>query len=194
MTNNKSVGQKQVITYAPTWREDDFISVGHYHFRWHFDLKKMLAMLPENVVLLIRPHYLVTDQIDIAGFEDHVIIDSTTDMNEIYLITDLMITDYSSVMFDFAILKRPMLFFAYDLEYYRDDLRGFYFDYYTELPGPIVTDEASLLSEIDQLVRNDFIELNQVRFDHFAARFVSWEKGTAAKQVINEINYRRNLK
>ncbi|WP_432749276.1 CDP-glycerol glycerophosphotransferase family protein [Pediococcus pentosaceus] len=187
-------GEKRVVTYAPTWREDDFISVGHYHFRWHFSLKKMMGLLPEDVMLLIRPHYLVTDRIDIKGFEDRVVIDSTTDMNEIYLITDLMVTDYSSVMFDFAILKRPMLFFAYDLEYYRDDLRGFYFDYYTELPGPIVTDETHLLAEIDQLLQNNFAELDPERFNKFAKRFVSWERGTAAQQVIEKINYRRDEK
>ncbi|ARW19580.1 CDP-glycerol glycerophosphotransferase [Pediococcus pentosaceus] len=154
----------------------------------------MMGLLPEDVMLLIRPHYLVTDRIDIKGFEDRVVIDSTTDMNEIYLITDLMVTDYSSVMFDFAILKRPMLFFAYDLEYYRDYLRGFYFDYYTELPGPIVTDETHLLAEIDQLLQNNFAELDPERFNKFAKRFVSWERGTAAQQVIEKINYRRDEK
>lgn len=180
---------RRVITYAPTWREDDFISVGHYHFRWHFELKNLLKILPDDVMLLIRPHYLVSDQINITGFEDRVVVDSKSDMNEIYLITDLMITDYSSVMFDYAILKRPMIFFAYDLDYYRDDLRGFYFDYYTELPGPIVTDETQLLEKIGQLVQNDFKELELEKFAAFTKRFVSWEKGTASQQVIKQINY-----
>jgi CDP-glycerol glycerophosphotransferase len=181
---------KRVITYAPTWREDDFISVGHYHFRWHFDLAKLMADLPNDVMLLIRPHYLVTDQIDITGFEDRVIVNADADMNEIYLITDLMITDYSSVMFDFAVLKRPMLFFAYDLAYYRDDLRGFYFDYFTELPGPIASDEPALLTEIQRIVENDFKTTQSAQFNQFADRFVSWEKGTAAKQVIEQIHWR----
>ncbi|KRN94090.1 CDP-glycerol glycerophosphotransferase family protein [Pediococcus stilesii] len=179
----------RVITYAPTWREDDFISVGHYHFRWHFRLEKIMNALPDDTILLIRPHYLVTDKIDISGFEDRVIIDSESDMNEIYLITDVMITDYSSVMFDFSILKRPMLFFAYDLDYYRDDLRGFYFDYYTELPGPIVQNEDELLEQIRSLVKTDFKEPDPKRFNQFAERFVSWEKGTAAKQVIQKVGY-----
>lgn len=182
----------RVVTYAPTWREDDFIKVGHYHFRWHFDLGEMLRVLPDDVVLLIRPHYLVTDRIDISGYEDRVVVDSTSDMNEIYLVTDLLITDYSSVMFDFANLRRPMLFFAYDLDYYRDDLRGFYFDYYHELPGPIATTAADLLREVHQLAQNDFAILDQSRFNQFAKRFVQWEQGDAAQQIIKKIHYGRD--
>ncbi len=182
----------RVVTYAPTWREDDFIKVGEYHFRWHFDLGEMLQVLPEDVVLLVRPHYLVTDHIDVSEFEDRVVVDSTSDMSEIYLITDLLITDYSSVMFDFANLRRPMLFFAYDLDYYRDDLRGFYFDYYHELPGPIATTAPELLQEVRKLAQNDFAILDWQQFDRFAQRFVQWEQGDAAQQIIKKIHYGRN--
>jgi CDP-glycerol glycerophosphotransferase len=121
-----------------------------------------------------------------------VVVDSTNDMNEIYLVTDLLITDYSSVMFDFANLRRPMLFFAYDLDYYRDDLRGFYFDYYHELPGPIATTAADLLREVHQLAQNDFAILDQSRFNQFAKRFVQWEQGDAAQQIIKKIHYGRD--
>ena len=69
------------------------------------------------------------------------------DINDLYLISDLLVTDYSSVFFDYANLMRPMLFYMYDIEDYRDDIRGFYIDL-DELPGPIVYDEASLISDI----------------------------------------------
>ena len=61
-----------------------------------------------------------------------------------------MITDYSSVFFDYAILKRPIYFYMYDLESYRDELRGFYLDVYKDLPGQIIEDENLLLEEIKQ--------------------------------------------
>lgn len=61
-----------------------------------------------------------------------------------------MITDYSSVMFDYSILNRPMLFFAYDLEDYKENLRGFYFDFVNDIPGPISRDTDQLIKDIKE--------------------------------------------
>lgn len=94
---------------------------------------------------------MVKDHIDITGFADRVKIFAEEDINELYLITDLLITDYSSVMFDYANLERPMLFFPYDLAHYRDELRGFYFDYdQANLPGPMATDEAAFIKYLKE--------------------------------------------
>lgn len=76
------------------------------------------------------------------------------DISDLYLISDLLITDYSSVMFDYANLKRPMLFYAYDLKHYAGDIRGFYFDYRSELPGPVVEKEEDFYKAINQFNKN----------------------------------------
>src|SRR5699024_11465680 len=71
------------------------------------------------------------------------------DIQELYLASDMLVTDYSSVFFDYSLLKRPISFYAYDLEKYRQELRGFYLDYSTELPGPIVESADALYRAID---------------------------------------------
>ena len=70
------------------------------------------------------------------------------DIAELFLVTDVLITDYSSVMFDFAVTGRPMLFFTYDLEQYRDQLRGFYFDFEAEAPGPLLATSDEVLAAV----------------------------------------------
>jgi CDP-glycerol glycerophosphotransferase len=64
------------------------------------------------------------------------------------LVSDVLVTDYSSLMFDFAQTGRPMLFHTYDLEHYRDTLRGFYFDFEKQAPGPLIADGAELIAAL----------------------------------------------
>lgn len=179
---------KHVIMYAPTWRDDNFKTIGTYNFTLPFSLKEFFKIVPEDYMLIIRPHYLVKDQIDISGYEDRVKILPDHDMNQLYLITDLLITDYSSVMFDFANLKRPMLFYSYDLDHYRDQLRGFYFNYDANtLPGPLVTDEQSFYKAIREYVQESGFSKYQVNLDEFNHKFCSWEDGKASEKVSNLI-------
>ncbi|WP_024746215.1 CDP-glycerol glycerophosphotransferase family protein [Levilactobacillus namurensis] len=173
-----------VVTYAPTWRDDDAIRPGVYRFDLPFDLGEFFQHVSADTHLVIRPHYLVKDQVDIRGYEDRVTVLAETDIAELYLISNLLITDYSSVMFDYANLKRPQLFFAYDLAHYRDQLRGFYFDYTAQtLPGPLVTQTSSFYQQLD--VWRDYGQFP----DHAAAqaafyhRFCDWEDGTASRRV-----------
>ena len=67
---------------------------------------------------------------------------------ELYLAADMLVTDYSSAMFDFAVTGKPMVFYTYDLEHYRDDLRGFYFDLAEIAPGPLVRTSEELVEAI----------------------------------------------
>ncbi|GEP18648.1 CDP-glycerol glycerophosphotransferase family protein [Pediococcus argentinicus] len=186
--------EKRFIMYAPTWREDDAISTGKYHFQMPFNINNLVEQLPEDVVLLIRPHYLIADQIDVSEFNGRVLVDAQTDINQLYEISDAMITDYSSVMFDYAILNRPILFYAYDLEHYRDQLRGFYFDYFTELPSDYVTKESELLKQINTVVENGFKIVDLQRMERFRAKFASWENGTASRQVLKRIGLGEDAK
>ena len=95
-------------------------------------------------MLLLRLHYMVTDRLEPpatgAAVRD---VSAYPDVAELYLAADAMVTDYSSTMFDFAITGKPLLFFTYDLDDYRDDLRGFYFDFAESRPGrPDPTSQA----------------------------------------------------
>ena len=92
-------------------------------------------------MVLFRAHYLVASAFDFSAYPGFVLdVSGVEEINDLYLASDLMVTDYSSTMFDYANLRRPILFYMYDLEQYRDHLRGFYFDL-SELPGSILTRE-----------------------------------------------------
>lgn len=174
-----------VVTYAPTWRDDAAVQPGVYRFELPFDLGEFFRHVPAQTRLIIRPHYLVKDQVDIRGYEDRVTILAETDIAQLYLISDLLITDYSSVMFDFANLKRPQLFFAYDLAHYRDQLRGFYFDYdQRTLPGPLVTTAPAFYAQLDTWRQTDgHFPAYEHQATAFYERFCAWEDGSASRRV-----------
>ncbi|WP_125572856.1 CDP-glycerol glycerophosphotransferase family protein [Levilactobacillus huananensis] len=176
-----------VVTYAPTWRDDMAVSEGVYRFDLPFDLGDFFKHVPAGTHLIIRPHYLVKDAVNIRGFEDRVTVLADTDIAELYLITDLLTTDYSSVMFDFANLKRPQLFFAYDLEHYRDQLRGFYFDYQKEIPGPLVTTASAFYDRLDEWQRRGDFSAYREKQAAFNHKFCEWEDGTASQHVADLI-------
>ncbi|MFB9768729.1 CDP-glycerol glycerophosphotransferase family protein [Lactiplantibacillus modestisalitolerans] len=176
----------RVILYAPTWRDDFFIRKGMYKMSLPFSLQKIINQLGSNDTLIIRPHYLVAESIDISGFEHNVHLCVDEDINDLYLISDLLITDYSSVMFDFAILNRPMLFYPYDLNHYQGDIRGFYFDY-NEVPGPIVTSETDFMEKLNQFLINGHYPEYSAKMASFRAKFTDWEHGTASQQVVKLI-------
>ena len=92
-------------------------------------------------MILLRMHYLISNALDLSGYENFAIdVSNYNDVSELFLISDCLITDYSSVMFDYGILKRPQFFFAYDIDKYDKGLRGFYMNYMEDLPGPIYTE------------------------------------------------------
>ena len=116
---------------------------------------------------------------DLDSVKDFVyFVDPKEDISSLYLIADILITDYSSVFFDYAILKRPIYFYMYDLQSYRDELRGFYLDIYQDLPGEIIENENLLLSKIKQ---NDYDYDKLVTFNQ---RFNNHEDGNASKRVL----------
>jgi CDP-glycerol glycerophosphotransferase len=107
------------------------------------------------------------------------------EVQELYLASDALVTDYSSVFFDFAQLRRPMIFYAYDLVSYRDRLRGFYLDYESEVPGPVVETEDALIDALTDL--DAVAEKYAHRLDAFVQRFGPRDDGHAAERVVQEI-------
>lgn len=175
--------EKKVMLYAPTWRDNEFHQKGKYKFEFQFNLENWKKEFGDEWVLLSRMHYLVAENFDFTAHAGTVYDVSTyPDIRDLYLISDLLITDYSSVFFDYAILNRPIVFFMYDLENYRDQLRGFYIDIENEAPGPIVQTEAGLFAAINELKDTD--PRNNPNFKAFRNRFSSLEDGHAAQRVV----------
>ncbi|MDR0920843.1 MAG: CDP-glycerol glycerophosphotransferase family protein [Lactobacillales bacterium] len=155
---------RKIILYAPTWRDDEFITKGAYKFENHFPFTEILAENP-NLVILTRLHYLVAEQFDASQYGNRVIdVSKFSDINQLYLISDLLITDYSSVMFDYALTKKPMLFFMYDKEKYQNETRGFYFNPNDSLPGEIIQNPALLVKAIKDTLEKKMISKNYEAF------------------------------
>lgn len=177
---------KKTILYAPTWRDDEYYTKGQYKFSLKLDLQLMREELGDEYVILLRTHYFIADSIDITGLEDFAFnFSKYDDISELYLISDYLITDYSSVFFDYANLKRPMLFYTYDLEKYRDVLRGFYIDIEEELPGPLLFTTEEIINAIKNI--DDITEKYKDKYDVFYEKFCAWEDGQASRKVANAV-------
>jgi CDP-glycerol glycerophosphotransferase len=101
------------------------------------------------------------------------------------LVTDVLVTDYSSLLFDFASTRRPMLFFTYDLADYRDRLRGFYFDFEAEAPGPLVETSDDLIDAIRDI--DAAVAGHKERYDAFVDRFCPLDDGHAAARTVDRV-------
>lgn len=178
--------EKKVVLYAPTWRDDEFYKPGKYKFSLKLDLQAMKKELCDEYVVILRTHYFIADHIDTTGMDDFVYnLSKYDDIAELYVISDLLITDYSSVFFDYANLRRPILFYTYDLEKYRDILRGFYLDMENEIPGPILKTTDEVIRSIQRLERVQ--EEYQSKYDLFYSRFCSWDNGSASEQIVKRV-------
>ncbi|EHJ09166.1 bifunctional glycosyltransferase family 2 protein/CDP-glycerol:glycerophosphate glycerophosphotransferase [Staphylococcus simiae] len=186
-TNLNIPKDKKVIMYAPTWRDDEFLGKGKYLFELKIDLENLQQELGDDYVVLLRMHYLISNALDLAGYENFAIdVSNYSDISELYLISDCLITDYSSVMFDFGILKRPQFFFAYDIDKYDKGLRGFYMDYMKDLPGPIYKEPYGLAKQLKNL--DEVQEKYQDKIDAFYDRFCSVDNGKASQYIADLIH------
>lgn len=179
---------KKIILYAPTWRDDYYISKGHYRFKIPFDIEKVREVMGKDAVFIFRAHYLVAESLNKVGNQNDIYNFSIKeDISDLYLVSDLLITDYSSVFFDYANLKKPMLFYAYDYEHYRDNLRGFYFDIEKDSPGPFVTVENDFYNYLKEFIHTGKFLNYEAKLSFFNTKYCSWEKGNASEQVIKQV-------
>lgn len=171
---------KKSILYAPTWRDDEFSEDDKYEFRPKISFEKLQEELGDEYIMIVKYHYLIMDAVDWTPYEGFVYhFDQSRDIAELFLVADLLVTDYSSVMFDYSILKRPMFFFAYDFYKYKNELRGFYFSYRKEMPGPI----SSTTEELIRDIREYDGSLYEERYENFCRRYNGVDDGSASGQV-----------
>ena len=164
----------RAVLYAPTWRE--YVGVRDAK-PLYLDAERLTARLPGSVVL-VRGHYNSTTQADV--FRDHPrILDVTRypDIADLFLAADVLVTDYSSVMFDFALTDKPMVLLTPDLEQYRDVERGFYFDFESRAPGPVVTTTDEVVAVLDGPDRHQRARAT------FRDEFCPWDDGGAARRT-----------
>ncbi len=163
-----------VVLYAPTWRDDRPGKVDH------LDVASFSKELGAGFVTLIRGHSrTLRPGADVVA--DGVLdVTSYPDISDLFLAADALVTDYSSVMFDYTVTGKPIYFFTPDLVHYRDQLRGFYFDLLAEAPGPVITDAAELVRAVRSPDPDAFAE----RYAAWQARFNPRDDGHAGERIV----------
>lgn len=166
---------KQVILYAPTFRGrlmDDF------KYDYFLNLNYVVDSLPEDYVILFRPHPLLSDEK--YTYNDRIIKCTDIELFDLFCVTDVLISDYSALIFDFSILHKPIISYVPDIDEYKRDT-GLFIDYEKEMPGPICYDERELINTI---IRNKF-NLDKVK--QFQRKYVHYNDGKSSQRVINLI-------
>jgi CDP-glycerol glycerophosphotransferase len=175
---------QKVVLYAPTWRDNVFDGPGRYRLDLRFDLAEAANKLGNDYTIIFRKHSNIVDHLPLShpGVVD---ASSYPEVQELLLVTDVLISDYSTLMCDFSNTGRPMLFYTYDLANYRDVLRGFYFDFENEVPGPLISDEADLVPAILDAdnIRSEY----DSTYERFAQRFCPWDDGGATTRVVDAV-------
>lgn len=170
---------ERVLLYAPTWRDDrdqivDFVDPAR------------LAAATDSVVL-VRGHSrtLLPGRdaegprvIDVTGFPDTSLL---------LLVADALVTDYSSVMFDFSVTGKPMYFLVPDMEHYRGELRGFYFDLAAHAPGPVVGSEDELVRAISDSDQDAHASTYASKYAAWRDKFNARDDGRASERVVTRI-------
>jgi CDP-glycerol glycerophosphotransferase len=171
----------RAILYAPTWRDNLVDERGALRFSPALDIARMAERLGGDTVLLLRLHRLLTPELGegLGAFVRNV--SAHPDIRDLYLAADVLVTDYSSAMFDFAVTGKPIAFFTYDLDEYRDSVRGFYFDLEAEAPGPVCRTSEDLIDALGDLDERSH------DYDRFRRRFCALEDGGATRRVVERV-------
>jgi len=173
---------KKIVLYAPTWRDDQHaVGVG-YTYETELDFGLLREKLSDEYVILFRAHYFIANSFDFMKYDGFVRdVSRVDDINDLFLVADLLITDYSSVLFDYAILQRPVVLYMYDLMDYRNNMRGFYLDITQDLPGPITETSKDVVEAIKSAT------VDPQDFERFNQRFNPYEDGKSAMRAAERI-------
>ena len=168
---------KKIVLYAPTFRDEEkYNNVFNY-----FDLEKFNENLGDDYILALRLHPKIKNfsNENISSKSNYIDVSDFESEQELMLISDMLITDYSSIMIEYAILNKPIIFFTYDFDSYISDERGFYYDFKTTVPGPIVYSCDKL---IDVVKNNEF---DTSKLLSFAKTQFNEIDGESSKRVVD---------
>lgn len=174
------VSGKKIILYAPTFRGRVASAKGPDRL----DIEMMKRNLGDEYVLLIKHHPFVKEPPAISdSCKDFAFqVSGKLPIDELLAVSDICISDYSSLVFEYSLFKRPMAFFAYDIEEY-DDWRGFYYNYDELTPGPVFKDNESLADWLAN-VEDRF---DVVKVESFCDKFMSACDGHSTERIIEQI-------
>ena len=170
---------KKIVLYAPTFRDEEkYNNVFDY-----LNLKEFNEALGDEYILALRLHPKIRDFYDgnIEANGDYIDCSDWDSEQELMMISDILITDYSSIMIEFAILDKPIVFFVYDLENYLASERGFYYDFKETVPGKLVYSSVELIN----IIKNGDFDKNKLS-SFVKTQFDSID-GESSKRVVDYI-------
>lgn len=176
---------KKVIFYLPTFRDNQHTSGVGYTYKLGIDFDSLKKKFSKEYVILFSPHYFIENSIDLTKYKGFIYnVARYDEINELYLVSDIIMTDYSSVFFDYANLKRPMLFYMYDIDDYKGNLRDFYISL-DELPGPIAKTQDELENNLKNIDKE--FKKNKEKYEKFNEKYNYLDDGNASERVIKVI-------
>lgn len=176
---------KKIILWAPTYRGD---SLQNSHNEITLELEKMFSELKDDYVLLIKLHPHLVKGFNARTFAPDYMKEfaikphPTYPIDSLLCAADIVISDYSSLIFEYSLFEKPMIFYAYDLEEYESS-RAFYYDYKSFVPGPIVKTTDEVISEIKKS-ENGF---DKSKIIAFKEEFMSSCDGKSTKRIFDEM-------
>ncbi|MBF2475255.1 CDP-glycerol glycerophosphotransferase family protein [Listeria seeligeri] len=168
-----NLSNRKQLLYAPTFRDDELQNTS-----LHLDIAEMERALGEEYQLILKLHPSISNDLEKLDSDFIVYVDKETPIETLLPVVDILITDYSSIPFEFALLEKPMIFYTYDLQEY-NKARGLSDDYLETIPGPHVFTTTELIEEIKKAsfdlekVRQFAAKWNKYSDGHSSARFVS---------------------
>lgn len=166
---------KKVVLYAPTFRGKGQTDVG---FDMTVDLDKINISLDKDTVFALKMHPFVKTRLD-NQMENVMDLSDYEDINDLLMIADMLITDYSSVVFEFSLMEKPIVMYAPDMEDYIEE-RDFYYEYTSFVPGPIVT----TTKEIIDYINTDDFDLDKVK--RFKSEFFDYFDGKSTERFVTK--------
>lgn len=172
--------EKKILLFAPTFRGNGKNS-GYYPVEL-FDVNWLYEALGQEYAIIIKHHPFVGNRNQIQKeYKDYIIdLSMNSELNDLLFVTDVLVTDYSSVVFEASLLKIPMLFYVFDLEQYIAT-RGFYYEFETFVPGRIVVH----FEEIAESILSG--ELGQEKLEAFRDRFFDGKDGKSSQRTVDLI-------
>jgi CDP-glycerol glycerophosphotransferase (TagB/SpsB family) len=174
------IGDRTAVLYAPTWRDDLTTSFRAAAMPSTFDVESAARALGEDHVILMRGHRFHRQRPEVRGR----LLDVTgyPEINHLVLAADAAVLDYSSLRFDVALTRRPMIFLVPDLGRYESDVRGFLYDFRTSAPGPLVDSTAEVVEALRDLP--GLIQAHRDDYERFHLRFNALQDGHSAERVV----------
>ncbi len=176
------------VLYAPTWRDQATLLDPTAEVPLGLDVAAAATELGPDYCILQRLHYFNTARRPAATGENVRDVSFHPDISDLYLAADVMITDYSSTMFDFAVTGKPIVFHAFDLAEYGGTTRGFYLDLEAIAPGPVVAGQHEVIDALQHLDR--VAAEYRPRYDTFRQTFSHLEDGHATERVLDLLELR----